>query len=62
LIHEVHYDDEGHPHGYGATPAVVGGDSLEEIESQIRKMQECLVKSVLDVEMWPAELPPLQPD
>jgi hypothetical protein len=49
-IHEVHYDDDGCPVGYSATPATVGWDLSEGEDAPIAildRMREALVKPVL---------------
>lgn len=46
-VNEVHYDDEGRPRSYSSTPAIVGGNTLDEVSGDLERMLECLKKPVL---------------
>jgi hypothetical protein len=51
-VHEVHYKD-GKPITYSEPCTGISGESYEEFNWQISKIQECLRKPVLDADNWP---------
>jgi len=52
-IHEVHYDTDGKPRGYGAPCASVCGNTIDGIKWTLDKMSKCIEKPVLSVENFP---------
>lgn len=52
-IHEVHYRN-GKPRAYTTEPVDVCGDSLKSLRWTLKKMKECLKKSILwKGKKWP---------
>lgn len=50
-FYEVYYEDDGTPHSCSAEPASpYGGDSLEELQSDLNNMSIALNKPVLNYE------------
>lgn len=54
-IHDVYYDDDGRPDGYGQNASAVGGEHLGEIRQTLERMTECLDKPILSAEDFPRE-------
>jgi hypothetical protein len=54
-VHEVYYNDKGKPQYYTENAISIGGESYNEIQWQISKIQECLTLPVIDADNWPDE-------
>ncbi len=46
-VHEVYYNEAGRPDGMTLHPIHIGGDSLEDIEWTLDKIQESLKRPIL---------------
>lgn len=49
-IYSVYYDDESKIVGYSAEPAVIIGEDLEDIETNLKLMKDCLEKEIVDLD------------
>lgn len=48
-IYSIYYDDDGKIISYSLTPAIVTGDDLEEIETDLQLMMEATKKEIVDL-------------
>ena len=59
-IHDVHYDKKMKPKAFSETPAMIGGDSIEDIKWILKEIELCLEKSILDANNFPNDYKPKQ--
>lgn len=52
-IHEVYYDNEGHPVSVTAEPEPALGDTLEDLEEDLRWQLKALSEPVLEMSDFP---------
>ena len=54
-IHEVHYDKKKNPKAFSKEPAMIGGESIEDIKWILKEIEVCLEKPILDANNFPNE-------